>query len=357
MPLKCCPNCFAHRWLVEFIRFQADQNGNCEFCGARQVRLISVEQLSELFANLLREYVEESYREEEIPAGRHHNRADPLVQALQSDWQVFSPVIEMAGVSSNLLDAILSADTVLKADSWVLRFSDQARRVESRFFDRMFSEKTGPVPIDEVRQAVECTATLESQVASYLSYFAVLIQAGSTLFRARSGCEPAGDRFVPHQDLGPNPRHPASRANSDGQCAFYLAEAERTAIAEVRQPIGARVSVGEFVTTRNLTVVDLCQSLPRPNPFVTKNLPWALDLQNLLRSIAVAMSEPAEQQSDYYATQLLTNIARVVGYHGVRFPSALDHSERNIVLFERDGTLLARSWVNRVLGEGLFGRA
>jgi hypothetical protein len=110
--------------------------------------------------------------------------------------------------------------------------------------------------------------------------------------------------------------------------------------------------VGEFAVNRNLTVVDLCQSLAEPNPSVTKNLPWMLDLTRLLSGIARTMSNPVQTSDDYFTTQLLANIARAVGYDGIRYPSALNPAERNIVLFERDAVRQRANWVDLLNNDG-----
>ena len=353
MVSMCCANCFRHSWLIDLVRGQGIKRGTCWFCGAHQVRMIQVQDLAEPFNNLLAEYVHESYRADELSPPAHHWAAAQLSEAFQQDWGVFSPAIVARNNADILLKEILAITKnrlgeSLKPNSWVLRFSTQSMRSEWRFWSRMFSEGSllPPKLLDTVREEAELLGTLENQVGNHLSYFAILLDEGTVLFRARSGCQPLPDAYAPHRDLGPNPAHPASRANSDGQYAMYLSESEATAVAEIKPSVGSRLSVGEFTLSRDLTVVDLCQSLAKPNPFTTKNLPWILDLTYLLSGIARTMSRPAQAPDDYITTQLLSNIARAIGYDGIRFPSALNPMERNVVLFKRDGVRLRASWVN-----------
>jgi hypothetical protein len=344
------------------VRVQGTERGTCPFCGARHVQLIPIQDLSEPFSNVLSEYVDESYRANEVLSGEHHWAATPLKVALQDDWGVFSSVILAKKNDDLLLERILATtkDRIgesLKPNSWVLRFSLQAMSTEWRFWGRMFPEGSLPQPksLDMVREEIEVLGTSENQAGKHLSYFAVLIGTGKILCRSRPGCEAQSGTLMPHQDLGPNPAHPASRANSDAQYAIYLSEAELIAVAEIRQPVGSFISVGEFVVTRDLSVVDLCQSLAAPNPFVTKNLPWILDLTRLLSGIAGTMSKPSQTSDDYFTTQLLANIARALGYDGIRYPSALNSAERNLVLFDRHTVSQRASWVN-VLKNGAFQR-
>jgi hypothetical protein len=311
------------------------------------------ENLSGPFRNLLSEYVDESYRAHEVPAGEHHGAASQLPVALQDDWRVFSSVIIRKKNAAKLLDQILAVNSNgedLNSESWVLRFSLQAIRTEWGFLDRMFPSDyiRSSTPYETVQEQLRIPGTLENQVRGHLSYFAVLVEEGTLLFRARRGCETTPSKPVPHHDLGPNPAHPASRANAKTQYAMYLAEAEHTAVSEIRQQVGSMVSVGEFAVNRDLTVVDLCLSIAPPNPFVTKNLSWILDLTLLLRGIAGLMSKPAQTREDYFRTQLLANIARAIGYDGVRYPSALNPADRNLVLFAPDAVRLQASWVNLI---------
>jgi hypothetical protein len=199
---------------------------------------------------------------------------------------------------------------------------------------------------EDVRQSVEILGTAENQVADNLPYFAVLIENGRKDFRARQGCKRDGvGARKPYYDLGPNPGHPASRANMDLQYALYLAETEATAIAEIRLPSGEYGSIAEFSVTQNVTVIDLCQAFGEINPFVTKNLSWILDLGYLLSSVKEVISRSALSPSDYALTQHMANIARAAGYDGIRYPSALDGNQNNLVLFRRDVVQIRNSWV------------
>jgi hypothetical protein len=109
--------------------------------------MLPVQDLCEPFGNLLAEYVDESYRGEEFPLGGHHWAARPLNVALQEDWGVFSSAILTKNNALSLMEPILCSTRnrvgeLLKPDTWVLRFSLQARRNEWRFWGRMFSRGT-----------------------------------------------------------------------------------------------------------------------------------------------------------------------------------------------------------------------
>jgi len=356
----CCASCFEHPWLKELVRGSSTDTGTCGYCGARQVRLIQVDTLRDYISNLLFEYVDESYRGHEFPAGKHHEWARPLVAALQEDWCVFSPSIVRSGKAQELLNTILSdfhrePSEATIPDRWVLKLSEQAMRTEARAFARMFGGNLAwPAhTLDEVVEAIAMPATPEWLVAGHLAYFAIRLEGQKVLFRARPGCEQTKGLSIPDGDLGPNPAHPASRANRSGEYSIYLAESEETAVGEIRQTVGSSVSVGEFLSSSDLMIVDLCQSSAPPNPFVTRNLTWVLDLLNLYRAVAAIMSKPAQDEQEYLATQFLADVARAVGYDGIRYPSAVNPTGRNIVLFRGEAVQLRVSWVDMLGLEGM----
>jgi RES domain-containing protein len=356
----CCASCFEHPWLKELVRASSTDTGTCGYCGGRRVRLIRVDALRDYISNLLLEYVDESYRGHEFPPEKHHAWARPLLSALQEDWCVFSPSVVTSGKAQELLNTTLSGfyrgpGEAPIPDRWVLKLSDQAMRTEARAFARMFGgDLAWPAhTLDEIVEAIAMPATPEWQVAGHLAYFAIRLEGQKVLFRARPGCEQTKGLNIPHSDLGPNPAHPASRANRSGEYSIYLAESEETAVGEIRQSVGSSVSVGEFLSSSDLMIVDLCQSSAPPNPFVTRNLTWVLDLLNLYRAVAAIMSKPAQDEQEYLTTQFLADIARAVGYDGIRYPSAVDSTGRNIVLFKAKAVQLRASWVDVVGSEGM----
>jgi len=56
--MDCCPNCFSHDCLIEFIRSNSTNTGECDYCGATDVQILDVGQLTQYFHNLFSMYVE-----------------------------------------------------------------------------------------------------------------------------------------------------------------------------------------------------------------------------------------------------------------------------------------------------------
>lgn len=47
MEKKCCPKCFAHEWLRDYVRDQSDGIGACHYCGAHSVEVVDIDVLYE----------------------------------------------------------------------------------------------------------------------------------------------------------------------------------------------------------------------------------------------------------------------------------------------------------------------
>ena len=94
---KACTECFKDRVLREEIS-ERNQLGDCDWCGAKNVCIIPIFELSELFRDVASIYE---------PAGL---RGDPIGCLLQDDWEVFSDRIEDLELMQDITLAILVAD-------------------------------------------------------------------------------------------------------------------------------------------------------------------------------------------------------------------------------------------------------
>jgi hypothetical protein len=129
------------------------------------------------------------------------------------------------------------------------------------------------------------------------------------------------------------------RANPRGIPALYLATSRDTALAEVRPWIGAVISVAQLVTERELNLID-CSKYHAPENFLgifddrTKSREdgiWtAID-----RAFATPVNKEDEAK-DYIPTQVLADLFKAEGYHGVVYKSLLSDDGFNMALFNLD---------------------
>lgn len=126
------------------------------------------------------------------------------------------------------------------------------------------------------------------------------------------------------------------RANPKGIPYLYLSTNRETAIAEVRPWLDAFVSVAQFKTLRDLTLVDF--SMPdvkrtihyfeEPGPEERQKAVWS--------DIDRAFSEPVtpnDNVADYVPTQILAEFFKMKGFDGIAYLSALGEGY-NIALFD-----------------------
>lgn len=320
--MKCCPDCFAHPWLKERVRELSNANGQCDFCGTQGVPLVNVQELAGLFHNLLSMYV----------VADSFENGESLVGLIQWHWQIFSDDSLDEDGQVDLLEKIANSDWddddgEPELDARELysplgnRFHTTHRERWEEYCSEVRDNPDEPLPFDDF----------------YAEEFALLevnLPATTRLYRARKGFEPGeyGER-IPFAggDLAAPPVEKAfaSRANVEGQRILYSADQEKTAIAEVRPPLGYYVSVGAVRLKREARILDLTKETADINPFVTESLSWHVEIRSLLSAFAEEMSRPLERDDDkahYVPCQKLAKFISEAGSKAsaIRVPSVLE---------------------------------
>jgi RES domain-containing protein len=126
------------------------------------------------------------------------------------------------------------------------------------------------------------------------------------------------------------------RANPKGIPYLYLADERSTAMAEVRPWIASYISLGEFVTVRDLRLVD-CSVHARVSLYFSEPPPDERD-EAVWSHIDHAFAVPtmsSDNGSEYVPTQVLAEAFGSGGYDGIIYRSSLGDG-RNVVLFDLD---------------------
>jgi hypothetical protein len=156
----------------------------------------------------------------------------------------------------------------------------------------------------------------------------------------------------PWQDLGTHPSTlaGAGRMNARGISVFYGASDAKTAVKEVRPPVGSMVAVARFNILRGLRLLDLTAlktvdsggSLFDPATLVAMQKGSFLSLLSHTMSRAVM---PHEEASEYLTTQAVADyLASEIGLDGIVFPSVQSgYSGTNVVLFHRSARVAAEN--------------
>ena len=189
----------------------------------------------------------------------------------------------------------------------------------------------------------------------------IVIRAGKVFSRARKGSaerqrsDDTGRRWVeevpyPPKKMIPLPRNAAEgRINPRGIPYLYLATDDKTAISEVRPLVGMPVTVAQFRTTKELSVVNLSREDRRDGLPVTGILWYASVMQrkgeitqeeidgSVWAQIDIAFSKPVDPNDEYLnyvPTQIIAELLAARKYDGVIYGSGLNVGGYNLALFD-----------------------
>jgi hypothetical protein len=172
------------------------------------------------------------------------------------------------------------------------------------------------------------------------------MEKGNVLFRAQLGhdwrggdlgdqipCPYKAERMKPLGD-----RAHEGRVNPKGIPCLYLASTREAAISERRPGISDLLSVARFETVRDLKIMNfnkkhgaLVGLFPPPEGTNIDDTVWA--------TIDKAFAEPiirVEDRADYAATQIIAELLRINGFHGIAYRSQFDPEGFNVALFDLD---------------------
>lgn len=342
----CCECCFEHQWLRAPAREDVSHQGACFYCGTEGL-LISVRALHDGIAHLLSDY---------IPASSANGGGDSFfpsvspLTAIQRDWHLFSTSFDM-GKGEYFLPAVFKRrplpERLSSLSEPVVAFHRNAMSTAYGKWLAFWLADTAAFDGQHAPADIEIPGTFVNQAASHLMHFKRAICAGQRLWRARTnyvGSSALNAQPLPLRKMGSNPRYPASRLNRDGEVIFYCAEAEKTAIAEVRPGTGYICTTCEVVLNRELSVLDLASPLDSLNPFECEDLSWKLDLHRVARNLTREVAQPMSRGEDgivYLKPQFLSLVVRAMGLDGVRFCSSIDATGVNLALFDPTAVTLS----------------
>ena len=147
---------------------------------------------------------------------------------------------------------------------------------------------------------------------------------------------------TPWKDLGTPPATAANagRMNARGIAVFYGAKDAKTAIAEVRPPVGSKAALARFNIVRQLRILDLTalKSIAAAGSIFDRATIERMQRSNFLEELSHLMSRavmPHEEALEYLPTQAVADfLANEVELDGIIFPSIqTGQASSNVVLF------------------------
>jgi hypothetical protein len=326
--MVCCSNCFNNSWLQKYISESSKSTGQCDFCGAEGIPVIEVRELGGLFDNLLSMYeVAEDYES-----------GEPLIDLIQWHWQIFSEENLGEDNMARLLEKIANSDWDDDDGEPMLRARELYVPPAGRPLHSTHRERWEEFCSD-VRENPDVPLPFDEYFSGDFAEFEEHLPFGATLYRSVRGFAVGqyGERIPFRVGAPPEGRALAGRGNVEDDRVLYCADQEKTAIAEVRPPLGYRVSIGTLRLVREARILDLTKDVDDLNPFTTESLGWFVEIRSLLGGFDEEMSRPLERDDDkthYVPCQRLAQYIREEGFDGIRYSSALCPGGSNVMLFD-----------------------
>jgi RES domain-containing protein len=343
MKSRCCERCFQDLVLLEIVR-EEGRKGDCPWCGATEVKAVSLDKLTEVFETFVESYA---------------RGTGELLGDILAEWGIFGEALDKDSKTRQalvvaILEQGLPADPKDLVDypdyddlftprwerSWDLE------EVWEHIILELFRRERTPGWKNTLRRllrrALGKPPALKwpgnDQLELAIEDLGVEYNADAQLFRARCHKESGPAERYALQDLSaPPPKMtPVGRANRKGQPALYMASDPSTAVAEVRPWKHAAVAVATMRLAKDARILDLTDLTPLGSPFGLSNLSWAVEARGLLARFAEELSRPVsphDEAGDYIASQSICDAVGRLKFQGIAYPSAVADG-KNIVLFD-----------------------
>lgn len=214
---------------------------------------------------------------------------------------------------------------------------EQSLKTESRFFSttalQLLNEIFGEIEKFKTLNGRSLIKKISSKVPLYR---ARVFQSSLSLHEALGR---------PDIHLGPPSAKLSNggRMNAKGISVFYGSTVEKTAIAEVRPPVGSKVAVAKFYSMRPLRLLDLTvfESVHISGSVFDSLYKDRLERTEFLRILGKIMTRPVmpdDEAMDYLATQAIADYLAnegTIDLDGIIFRSVQNKRGRNIVLFHK----------------------
>jgi hypothetical protein len=331
-----CHRCFNDKSLIDYIREEGVRSW-CDWCGARNVYVVPLYMLGDVFRDAVSIYEPGKLDDESISF------------LFQEDWEVFSDKIEQApnDLMQEMTLAILKAG--LRPKEYLFEYPDynEGFRREETWLVEHWHEKAEAYfsEGDSLHQPVESESQIrEQKYADFPDQLEVAFEnlsdtydPGKIMYRARIHKDRfRAERFTPCElSAPPTNKTPAGRANRKNEPVLYVANDYHTALSEVRAWKGTVVAIADIKIKKRLSVVSLLSYKLPNSPFFDDLLRWKVQLAPLFERLAYELSMPIIAREDeklYFSTQYLCDWVRKSGYDGIEYPSAMGGGF-NIALF------------------------
>lgn len=334
--MYCCTNCLQDDHLRDLIT-NVGERGDCNYCESEGIPIVEVTKLKSQFEPLLEEYSPvddiDLYQEsdKDLSVGN-------ITQQINDDWNNIFNTPDPDQLLKNILADEAEVYESLFRNPVLLKLKYGKRNRERNINRRNLWEKFQT----EIKGKFRYFRVESSEIEEFerlLKVLTVSIPQGTYLYRARISDK---EGFSIDKMGTPSPaKTSAGRANPQGIPYLYLSKDQRTTIYEVRAGLHDYVTVGEFQALKKLMVVNF-RPVKEMSPFKVSSadLIDLIEYDSFIQGLMVDLSKPNrrfDSETDYIPTQyVIEMVKKRGGIDGVEYPSSMDRSGRNIVLFETD---------------------
>ncbi|MEQ1161029.1 RES domain-containing protein [Acinetobacter calcoaceticus] len=322
----CCPNCFTEKNIARFINEKGSFRGSCNYCESENINTIN--------PKLVFDFIEKfDFGLESGATGLS------LFEILEKkiyffEDQVIDKYVLFKDIISDHLE-ILEKKYIIPDSKdiqlgWEV-FSEEIK-TKNRFFPQteLYKQIFTSVEESDNPKANVFNVLVESLTKTYSDT--------RSFFRAR-----VNDKKLPIKEMKapPSLSVTAGRANPIGIPYLYLAENEKTCVAEVRPSNGCLINLAVFRLKAGLSILDLTCPRKKASFLIqeSESLTDTLIYVDLLEIFANELSKPVlpnRSHLDYIPTQFLCEYFKTIcGFNGLIFNSSFG-SGINLVLFDQN---------------------
>jgi hypothetical protein len=133
----------------------------------------------------------------------------------------------------------------------------------------------------------------------------------------------------------------AGRCNKEGYSVLYAAEDMYTALSEIRRGKGNWISIAEIEIISDIKLLDF---------FFNERDILLEHSKQLYGWLSFLFYIAAQSKDDYINTQTIADCVRNLGYHGIRYSSAMSEGGINLVIFSQENAKPISSGLYQIKG-------
>ena len=332
--MKICANCFNDIEIKESVEDMPRENGICECCGA-EGDVVDISEVEDFFCELLGLF-------EKDDNGR------PVSVIIEQEWNIFASI----AISNKILEDILNRNKFAYSINDNVSYIQDVKECLNVW--------------DELKKEVQTEKRYFSNVGAFdwSAYIKSNVKIDKDTVYYRSRVTPADKESLSPEDMGcpPAEKATAGRANPIGIPYLYLCDNIDTTFYEIRAVYLDRISVGRFVTQRDLNLVNFSTNTNLFYAFNSDNNVSLIDVikhKILFKKISADLSKPLRRydtEIEYVPTQLICEYCKHTGADGIMFKSSLHQTGTNIVLFNKDDAKCTKVYTKEITNVTITGK-